>query len=184
MVDTVIGEGVPPHPHPHKAGQNLPSWWNVHRKKRFTSFPSPAGMSLTKLPLGRNNSVMTSFFPPGESLVVITRLGTGNSQTFFLRCTLWKVALASPFVLSQNQQQGFSEPWSPWSGGGGAYRSTGARRVFWYCARNHSGSCVLECKSGHRCSFSWFFLPSHPTSRKPIVVRLYILLHLNTDLEC
>ena len=23
----------------------------VHRKKRFTSFPSPAGMSLTKLPL-------------------------------------------------------------------------------------------------------------------------------------
>ncbi len=32
----------------------------LHRKKRFTSFPSPAGMSLTKLPLGRNNSVMTS----------------------------------------------------------------------------------------------------------------------------
>ncbi len=34
------------------------------RKKRFTSFPSPDGMSLTKLPLGRNNSVMTSLFPP------------------------------------------------------------------------------------------------------------------------
>ncbi len=50
-----------------------------HRKKRFTSFPSPAGMSLTKLPLGRNNSVMTSLFPPRESLVV----GTGNSLTFF-----------------------------------------------------------------------------------------------------
>ncbi len=31
----------------------------LHRKKRFTSFPSPAGMSLTKLPLGSNNSVMT-----------------------------------------------------------------------------------------------------------------------------
>jgi hypothetical protein len=42
----------------------------AHRKKRFTSFPSPAGMSLTKLPLGRNNSVMTSLFPPRESLVV------------------------------------------------------------------------------------------------------------------
>jgi hypothetical protein len=27
----------------------------LHRKKRFTSFPSPAGMSLTKLPLGRIN---------------------------------------------------------------------------------------------------------------------------------
>jgi hypothetical protein len=47
-------------------------------KKRFTSFPSPAEMSLTKLSLGRNNSVMTSLFPPRESLVV-----TGNSRTFF-----------------------------------------------------------------------------------------------------
>ncbi len=55
----------------------------VHRKKRFTSFPSPAGMSLTKLRLGRNNSVMTSLFPPRESLVVTSRLGTGNSRTFF-----------------------------------------------------------------------------------------------------
>ncbi len=58
----------------------------IHRKKRFTSFPSPAGMSLTKLPLGRNNSVMTLLFPPRESLVVTSRLGTGNSRTFFLRC--------------------------------------------------------------------------------------------------
>ncbi len=60
----------------------------IHRKKRFTSFPSPAGMSLTKLPLGlgRNNSVMTSLFPPRESLVVTFRLGTGNSRSFFLRC--------------------------------------------------------------------------------------------------
>jgi hypothetical protein len=55
----------------------------LHRKKRFTSFPSPDGMSLTKLPLGRNNSVMTSLFPPRESLVVTSRLGTGNSRTFF-----------------------------------------------------------------------------------------------------
>jgi hypothetical protein len=44
-------------------------------------------MSLTKLPLGRNNSVMTSLFPPRESLVVTSRLGTGNSRSFFLRCT-------------------------------------------------------------------------------------------------
>jgi len=62
----------------------------VHRKKRFTSFPSPAGMSLTKLPLGRNNSVMTALFPPRESLVVTSLLGKGNSRTFFLRCTLWR----------------------------------------------------------------------------------------------
>ncbi len=58
---------------------------DLHRKKGFTSFPSPAGMSLTKLPLGRNNSVMTSLFPPRESLVVTSRLGTGNPRTFFLR---------------------------------------------------------------------------------------------------
>jgi hypothetical protein len=55
----------------------------IHRKKRFTSFPSPAGMSLTTLPLGRNISVMTSLFPPRESLVVTSRLGTGNSRSFF-----------------------------------------------------------------------------------------------------
>jgi hypothetical protein len=42
---------------------------SMHRKKRFTSFLSLAGMSLTKLPLGRNNSVRTSLFPPRESLV-------------------------------------------------------------------------------------------------------------------
>jgi hypothetical protein len=29
---------------------------------------------------------MTSLFPPRESLVVTSRLGTGNSRTFFLRC--------------------------------------------------------------------------------------------------
>jgi hypothetical protein len=60
----------------------------VRRKKRFTGFPSPAGMSLTKLPLGRYNSVMTSLFPPRESLVVTSRPGTGNSRTFFygVRC--------------------------------------------------------------------------------------------------
>jgi hypothetical protein len=43
-------------------------------------------MSLTKLPLDRYKSVMTSLFPPRESLVVTSRLGTGNLRTFFLRC--------------------------------------------------------------------------------------------------
>ncbi len=75
-----------------------------HRKERFSSFPSPAGMSLTKLPLGRNNSVMTSLFPPRESLVVTSRLGTGNSRSFFLRCRLPKGGFAiqehSPVVFS------------------------------------------------------------------------------------
>ncbi len=69
----------------------------VHRKKRFTSFPSPAGMSLTKLPLGRNNSVMTSIFPPRESLVVTSLLGTGNFRTFFYGvCLVFGLLALSP----------------------------------------------------------------------------------------
>ncbi len=58
-----------------------------HRKKRFTSFPSPAGMSQTKLPLGRNNSVMTSLFPPRESLVVTSRWGRETREPFFYGAT-------------------------------------------------------------------------------------------------
>ncbi len=68
----------------------------LHRKKRFTSFPYPAGMSLTKLPLGRNNSVMTSLFPPRESLVVTSRLGTGNSRTFFYGVSLYTFNVGTP----------------------------------------------------------------------------------------
>ncbi len=75
-------------------------WLLYTVKKRFTIFPSPAGMSLTKLPLGRNNSVMTSLFPPRESLVVTSRLGTGNSRTFFygvLYYILYKRSLFSAY---------------------------------------------------------------------------------------
>jgi hypothetical protein len=106
---------------------------------------------------------------------------------------LKKVAIASLFVVyslacAQNQQLGFSEPWTPWSEGG-PYRSTGARLVFWYCARNHSGSCVL---AGWRVQIRtpvqifMVFLHSHPTSRKPIGGKIYILfnIHFNTELEC
>ncbi len=58
-------------------------------------------MSLTKLPLGRNNSVMTSIFPPRESLVVTSRLGTGNSRTFFLRCMYQESCGGSVMALSE-----------------------------------------------------------------------------------
>jgi hypothetical protein len=58
-------------------------------RKGSQSFPSPAGMSLTKLPLGRNNSIMTSLFPPTESLEVTSRLGTGNSRSFFYGVLSW-----------------------------------------------------------------------------------------------
>jgi hypothetical protein len=52
-------------------------------------------MSLTKLPLGRNNSVMMSLFPPRESLVVTSRLETGNSRTFFLWCNFGDVSITA-----------------------------------------------------------------------------------------
>jgi hypothetical protein len=48
-------------------------------------FPSPAGMSLTKLSLGGNNLYMTSLFPPRESLVsdILAGVGTETSKSFF-----------------------------------------------------------------------------------------------------
>jgi hypothetical protein len=42
---------------------------DIHSKKSFSIFPSPAGMSLTKLTLGGNNDVMYKLSPPRESLV-------------------------------------------------------------------------------------------------------------------
>ncbi len=58
----------------------------IHRKKSFSIFPSPAGMSLTKLSLGGNNLYMTSLFPPRESLVIDIPAGDGNIEKLFLRC--------------------------------------------------------------------------------------------------
>jgi hypothetical protein len=64
-------------------------------------------MSLTKLPLGRNNSVMTSLFPPRESLVVTSWLGTGNFRTFFYGVAHLNVRILSlisfPFTLTTMQ---------------------------------------------------------------------------------
>jgi hypothetical protein len=58
----------------------------------FSIFPSPAGMSLTKLPLGGNNFYMTSFFPPRESLVSDIPAGTGISKSFFLPYILFLIS--------------------------------------------------------------------------------------------
>jgi hypothetical protein len=55
----------------------------LHRKKRLSSFPSPAGMSLTKLPLGRNNSVMTSLFPPKGEFGSDIPAGDGKLANLF-----------------------------------------------------------------------------------------------------
>jgi hypothetical protein len=55
-------------------------------KKRFVIFPSPAGMSLTKLSLGGNNDVVYKLFPPRESLVSDIPAGDGKIVNLFLQC--------------------------------------------------------------------------------------------------
>jgi hypothetical protein len=56
-------------------------FFSIHRKKSFSIFPSPAGMSLTKLSLGGNNDVIYKLFPPRECS------GWGREyQKAFLRC--------------------------------------------------------------------------------------------------
>jgi hypothetical protein len=59
----------------------------IHRKKSFSIYPSPAGMSLTKLFLGGNNDVIYTLFPPRESLVSDIPAGDGNIEKLFLQCT-------------------------------------------------------------------------------------------------
>jgi hypothetical protein len=57
----------------------------VHRKKCFSIFPSPAGMSLTKHSLGGNNDVIFKLYPP---LVSDIPAGDVNIVKLFLGCTL------------------------------------------------------------------------------------------------
>jgi hypothetical protein len=52
-------------------------------KKGFSIFPSPAGMSLSKLSLGWNNDVIYILFPPGGSLVSDIPAGDGNIEKLF-----------------------------------------------------------------------------------------------------
>ena len=59
--------------------QTLPSFL-LHCTKTLAIFPSPAGMSLTKLSLAGNNKIILA---QGEVWLVTSRLGTGISLTFF-----------------------------------------------------------------------------------------------------
>jgi hypothetical protein len=78
----------------------------IHCKKRLAIFPSPAGVSLTKLPLGGNNLII----PAKESLVSDILAGAENFANLFLRCTPLDcegrvrrmVRLASPAAVSSH----------------------------------------------------------------------------------
>ncbi len=54
------------------------------RKKSFSIFPSPAGLSLTKL---ADNYVIYKLSPPRESLVSDIPAGDRNIEKLFLRCS-------------------------------------------------------------------------------------------------
>jgi hypothetical protein len=71
-------------PKNYKKRKNREKFGRMVAPVLFPSLPSPAGMSLIKLSHGRNNSVMTSLFPPRESFVETSRLGTGNSRTVYI----------------------------------------------------------------------------------------------------
>ncbi len=58
----------------------------MHRKKSFSIFLSPAGMSLRKLSLGRNNLYMMSLIRPSLSLVSDISAGKVNIVKLFLQC--------------------------------------------------------------------------------------------------
>ncbi len=66
----------------------------LHCKKRLAIFPSPAGMSLTKLSLGGNNDVIYKLFPPRESFVSDIPAGDGKTANPFLQCVAAGAALS------------------------------------------------------------------------------------------
>ncbi len=82
-------------PPPAGSTATVPASTDTHRKKSFSIFPSPAGMSFTKLSLGGNIDVINKLFPPRESLVSDTRLETGISKRYRI---LYFVTNTIPFL--------------------------------------------------------------------------------------
>jgi hypothetical protein len=78
-------EGRPPPPSTAVAEPG-PDGKALHRKKSFSIFPSPAGMSLTKLYLCGNYDVTNKLFLPRKSLVSDIPAGDGNIEKLFLQC--------------------------------------------------------------------------------------------------
>jgi hypothetical protein len=72
----------------------------LHHKKSFSIFPSPSGMSSTKLSLFGKYDVIYKLFLPRESLVSDIPAGDGKIEKLFLRCAMaWDIiffSLAGP----------------------------------------------------------------------------------------
>jgi hypothetical protein len=66
----------------------------LHCKKRLAVFPSPAGVSLTKLSLAGNN-----LFPARETLVSDIPAGDGENDNF-LQCNNWSYYIANHTVFT------------------------------------------------------------------------------------
>jgi hypothetical protein len=66
----------------------------LHRQKRFSIFPSPAGKSLTKLSLVGNNDVIYKLFPSRESFVSDIPVGDGNIEKLFYGVSAESMRLA------------------------------------------------------------------------------------------
>jgi hypothetical protein len=62
-------------------------------------FPSPAGMSLTKLSLGGNYDVIYKLFPSRESLVSDIPAGDGKMANLFLQCMVAPSSSMTPPLL-------------------------------------------------------------------------------------
>jgi hypothetical protein len=76
----------------------------IHCKKSLATFPSPAGMSLTKLSLGviLQNSPwvgIIKLFQPRESLVSDIPAGDENGANLFLRCSLIVYKLYTAYLV-------------------------------------------------------------------------------------
>ncbi len=60
----------------------------LHRKKNYSVYTSPVGMSITKLSLGGNYDVIYKLSAPRESQVSDIPAWDGNIVKLFLRCML------------------------------------------------------------------------------------------------
>ncbi len=74
----------------------------LHCKKRLVTFPSPAGMSLTKLSLAGNNLIITKFSLGGNNLIIPAQGEFGNCCKPVILSHLREYVGVGPFQVSGN----------------------------------------------------------------------------------